>query len=170
MGSIDELAAAKRPIGAPAQPRRYPRADRTGAARMKRRNRRPDCSYTIEEAASLLQVHRNTVRYWIKCGLPVFTDQRPHLIQGGDLVVFLKGRREANRQKCGPGQFFCLKCRRPQAPADGMVDYEPSTAARGTLVGICPACETLMYRFVSQARLAAIARHFNVQTTPSIWC
>jgi hypothetical protein len=80
---------------------------------MTRRNRRPDWrriktlrSYTIEEAATALRVHPNAVRYWIKkCALPVFTDQRPHLIQGGDLVSFLKGRREAKRQSCGPGQF-----------------------------------------------------------------
>jgi hypothetical protein len=86
---------------------------------MTRRNRRPDWrrikalrSYTIDEAATALRVHRNAVRYWIKrCALPVFTDQRPHLIQGGDLVSFLKGRREAKRRSCGPGQFFCLKCR-----------------------------------------------------------
>jgi hypothetical protein len=84
---------------------------------MTRRNRRPDWrriktlrSYTIDEAATALRVHRNAVRYWIKrCALPVFTDHRPHLIQGGDLVSFLKGRREAKRQSCGPGQFFCLK-------------------------------------------------------------
>jgi Helix-turn-helix domain len=138
---------------------------------MTRRNRRPDWrriktlrSYTIDEAATVLRVHRNAVRYWIKrCALPVFTDQRPHLIQGGDLVSFLKGRREAKRQSCGSGQFFCLKCRQPRIPAQGMVDYRPITASRGSLVGMCPICETLMHRFVSQPRLAAVLREFNVQ-------
>lgn len=138
---------------------------------MIRCNRRPDWrrvktlrSYTIDEAAVLLDVSRSTIRYWTnKCGLPVSTDKRPHLIQGGDLVTFLKGRREAKRQKCGSGQFFCLKCRKPQSPAGGMVDYHPLTAARGTLVGICPTCGTLMQRFVSRARLADMTRHFDLQ-------
>jgi excisionase family DNA binding protein len=97
---------------------------------MIRRNRRPDWrriktlrSYTIDEAASALQVHRNAVRYWIKkCALPVMTDRRPHLIHGAELVAFLKHQREARRRKCEPGQFFCLKCRQPQTPAAGMVD------------------------------------------------
>jgi hypothetical protein len=31
-------------------------------------------------------------------------------------------------------------------------------------VGMCPICETLMRRFVSQPRLAAVLREFNVQT------
>ena len=95
--------------------------------------------------------------------MPVFTDQRPHLIQGLDLVTFLKGLREASRRKCGPGQFFCLNCRQPQTPADGMVHYQPISPSRGALIGMCPACETLMRRFVSRARLAAVASEFNIQ-------
>jgi hypothetical protein len=138
---------------------------------MKRRNRRPDWrriktlrSYTIDEAASVLRVHRNAVRYWIKkSGLPAFDEQRPHLIQGGDLVGFLKARREARRRRCGPGQFFCLKCREPRTSAEGMVDYQPLTASRGAFVGMCPVCETMMHRFVSRARLAAVAKEFSVQ-------
>ena len=138
---------------------------------MIRRNRRPDWrrvktlrSYTIDEAAARLDVHRNAIRYWIKKGgLPVSNDRRPHLIQGGDLVAFLKGRRKAKRHRCGPGQFFCLKCRQPRPPAGSMVDYRPITDSRGTLVGMCPTCGTLMQRFVSLARLAEITRHFDLQ-------
>jgi len=138
---------------------------------MIRRNRRPDWrriktlrSYTIDEAANVLHVHRNAVRYWIKkCGLPALTDRRPHLIHGAELVAFLKHRREARRRKCESGQFFCLKCRKPQTPAAGMVDYEAISASRGALVGMCPVCETLMRRFVSQARLDAVARESRLQ-------
>ena len=65
---------------------------------MIRRNRKPNWrriktlrSYTIDEAAKALGVHRNTIRHWIKkSGLRAFTDQRPHLIQGGDLVACLQ--------------------------------------------------------------------------------
>jgi excisionase family DNA binding protein len=138
---------------------------------MIRRNRRPDWrriktlrSYTIDEAASALQVHRNAVRHWIKkCALPVMTDRRPHLIHGADLVAFLKHRREARRRKCEPGQLFCLKCRQPQTPAAGMVDYQPVSTARGILVGMCPLCEALMRSFVSPARLPALAAEFGLQ-------
>jgi excisionase family DNA binding protein len=136
-----------------------------------KRNRRPDWrriktlrSYTIEEVAARLDVHRNTIRSWIKkCRLPVSNDRRPHLIQGGDLVAFLKERRKAKRHRCGPGEFFCLKCRKPQPPAGGMVNYHPLSAVRGTLVGMCPTCGTLMQRFVSLARLAEITRYFDLQ-------
>ena len=140
---------------------------------MIRRNRRPDWrriktlrSYTVVEAATTLQVHRNAIRHWIKKGgLLASTDRRPHLIHGADLVAFLKERRAARLRRCGPGQFFCLKCRKPQPPAGNMVDYHPITASRGTLVGMCPACSTLMRRFTSRARLAVVAGHFDIQVT-----
>ena len=113
---------------------------------MIRRNRRPDWrriktlrSYTIDEAARALHVHRNAVRHWIRhCGLPAITDRRPHLIHGADLVAFLKARRAANRRRCAPGEFFCLKCRQPRRSAGGMVDYQAITPTRGVLVGLCP--------------------------------
>jgi transposase len=52
---------------------------------MTRRNRRPDRrrvkalrSYTIDEVARTLEVHRNTVCHWIKAGLPVIDDKPPN--------------------------------------------------------------------------------------------
>jgi excisionase family DNA binding protein len=137
---------------------------------MKRRNRRPDRrrikslrSYTFEEAARDLGVHRNTVRHWVKAGLPVIKDKRPYLIVGRDLAEFLTQRREARRQPCQPGQMYCLKCRRPQAPAARMADFVASSAALGALVGICPVCNHLMYRRVSVARLSEAAGALDVQ-------
>ena len=131
---------------------------------MVRRNCRPDWrrikslrSYSINGAATALGVHRNTVRHWIKeQGLPAFTEQRPHLVQGGDLVAFLKRQRRASRRPCGPGQMFCLKCRKPREPAEALTEYQPINSLRGILVGICPVCESLMRRFVSLPQLAAV--------------
>jgi len=34
-------------------------------------------NYSVEEAATLLGVHRNTVREWIRRGLPRIDDGRP---------------------------------------------------------------------------------------------
>ena len=137
---------------------------------MKRRNRRPDRrrikslrSYTFEEAARDLGVHRNTVRHWVKAGLPVINDKRPHLIIGGDLAEFLTRRREARRRPCQQGQMYCLKCRKPQDPAGRMADFVASSPTAGALVGICPTCSRLMYRRVSVARLSEAAGALDVQ-------
>ena len=77
---------------------------------MIRRNRKPNWrrietlrGYTIDEAAKALGVHRNTIRHWIKkSGLRAFTDQRPHLIQGGDLVACLQA--QARQASGGAGR------------------------------------------------------------------
>ena len=47
-------------------------------------------NYTVDEVANLFAVHRNTVRQWIKSGLPTTDSRRPLLILGRDLVAFLK--------------------------------------------------------------------------------
>lgn len=113
-------------------------------------------TYTVEEAARCVSVHRNTVREWIKRGLPTCDGRRPTLILGRDLVAFLRARRARNRQRCGPGEIYCVRCRMPTAPAEGMAEYRPTTSSLGSLIGICPRCHTLMYRRVSLARLAQV--------------
>jgi excisionase family DNA binding protein len=47
-------------------------------------------SYSIDEAARLLHAHKNTIRSWIKQGLPIIDRRRPTLIHGADLSAFLK--------------------------------------------------------------------------------
>jgi len=39
-------------------------------------------NYTVEEIAKLFGVHRNTVRQWVKQGLPTSDRKRPMLILG----------------------------------------------------------------------------------------
>jgi excisionase family DNA binding protein len=102
-------------------------------------------NYTITEAATLLGAHKHTVSRWIAAGLPTTDDKRPLLIHGGDLRAFMKVR-ASHKQTCRPGEFYCLRCRAPRRPAGEMVDYIPKTASRGLLRGICPTCETLIYR------------------------
>lgn len=136
-------------------------------------------NYTVEEIATLFGVHRNTVRAWVKRGLPTSDDRRPMLILGRDLVAFLQVQRAKNKRTCQPGEIYCVRCRAPKAPAGDMADYEALTEAQGNLVAICPDCETIVYRRVSLARLAQIRgklditfpqalRHIGESAQPSV--
>jgi len=122
-------------------------------------------SYTVDEIARLYGVHRNTVRDWIKRGLPTIDKQRPLLVQGGDLAEFLRGRRDAAKQPCAPGQMYCLRCRAPRQPAGARVLYRPLTPTQGALTGRCAACATRMFRRVSLAKLTAASGDLAVTTT-----
>ena len=113
-------------------------------------------SYTVEEAARLLGVHKNTVREWIKRGLPTLDDKRPKLILGKDLYAFLKARRTKNKRPCKPGEIYCVRCRVPKVPAENMVEYEPKTETLGNLFAICPDCGAGMNRRVSLAKLGQV--------------
>ena len=119
-------------------------------------------NYTVDEVAQLFDVHRNTVREWVKRGLPTSDGKRPMLILGRELVAFLTVRRAKNKRPCPPGEIYCVRCRAPRAPAGEMVDYVPLTATLGNLVAICAACETMMYRRVSLAKLESVRGNLDI--------
>lgn len=136
-------------------------------------------SYIVEEIASLFGVHRNTVREWIKRGLPTSDDRRPMLILGRHLVAFLCARRAKNKRICQAGEIYCVRCRAPTAPAGDMADYEAVTTTLGSLVAICSSCDAMMYRRVSLAKLEQVRGildirmpqalpHIDESTQPSV--
>jgi len=116
-------------------------------------------SYTVEEVAELFGTHKNTVRSWIKAGLPTVDSKRPTLILGRDLAAFLQARRASKKQRCQPGELYCVRCRAPRPPAGDMADCQPVTEKFGNLTALCPDCECLMNRRVSLAGL----RHVQVK-------
>ena len=109
--------------------------------------------YTTEEAARCCEVHRCTVRRWLKGGLANCDGERPHLIRGDMLRKFLQAKRVAAKRPCGPGQIYCVRCRDRKFPALRMADYKPRTDTWGDLVGLCPDCGCLIHRRINIARL-----------------
>ena len=119
-------------------------------------------NYTVEEVAGLFGVHKNTVREWVKHGLPINDDRRPMLILGRALSTFLQARRVKNRRPCQPGEIYCVRCRSPKIPAGDMAEYQALTPTLGNLIGICPGCESMMYQRVNLAKLALVRANLDV--------
>jgi hypothetical protein len=119
-------------------------------------------SYTVEEVARLFGTHKNTVRAWVKAGLPICDSKRPMLILGRDLAAFLRMRRTKNKRPCQPGEIYCVRCRAPKRPAGDMAEYQPITASLGNLIGICPDCEGMIFRRASLAKLAQIRGELDI--------
>jgi hypothetical protein len=114
-------------------------------------------SYKIDEIADLYGTHKNTVLNWIKQGLPTFDNKRPLMILGSDLNAFHAKRRVKNRHPCKPNEIYCMKCKIPKEPPAGMMEYQPVNAKTGNLIGICPVCQTLMYKRISNSKIQQLS-------------
>ena len=123
--------------------------------------------YSVEEAAAIWGIHKQTVRNWIKAGLRTIDDSRPTLIHGSDLRQFVKDKNSRSKRPCVINEIYCVKCRKPQQPAMSMVDYVPSSDDRGCLTGLCQSCESVINRFVSAAQLNVIKQKLDVTIRPS---
>jgi hypothetical protein len=119
-------------------------------------------SYTVEEIADLFGCHKNTVRIWVKAGLPTCDGKRPTLILGRDLAAFLQARRTKNKRTCRPGEIYCVRCRAPKSPLGDYADYLPITEKTGNLTAICPDCDSIMYRCVSLAKLEQVCGKLDI--------
>ena len=120
-------------------------------------------NYSVEEIARLLTSHKNTVRSWLKSGLCPIDGRRPTLVHGQELRRFLRLKRISGKQKCLPGQIYCVGCRLPKTPAGNMADYLPLTPTSGNLRGICPSCDSLIFRRVRYAELGVVAAGLDIQ-------
>jgi Helix-turn-helix domain len=122
-------------------------------------------NYTVEEIARLFGTHKNTVRAWVKAGLPTCDGKRPTLILGRELATYLQVRRTKNKRPCQPSEIYCVRCRAPKRPAGDMAEYQPITATLGNLIGICTDCEGIIYRRASKAKLPEIRGKLDITIT-----
>ena len=120
-------------------------------------------SYTVNELAILYCVHRNTVRNWMRVGLEPMDGAKPLLFLGRDVCCFLQKQRQARRQPCEPGTFYCLRCRAPRRPKDNC------TIGRHALRGIlnlqaeCDSCGATMFRRAAERSLSVTMPDVKVQ-------
>lgn len=119
-------------------------------------------NYTVEEIASLYKVHKNTVREWIKQGLPTLNEKRPMLILGVDIANFLQKQRQKNKHPCQSGEIYCIRCRQPKKPVGNIAQYQIITEILGNLTAICPDCELIINRKVSLAKIEDIQGSLNI--------
>ncbi|SFK45784.1 helix-turn-helix domain-containing protein [Methylocapsa palsarum] len=119
-------------------------------------------SYTADELAKRLGVHKNTIRNWARVGL-FFLPGRPILFHGGTVRAFIATRNAGRRAPCPPGTFYCFRCRDRRKPALGMIDFIDRLRGAGNLMAICETCGATMNRRARRDALAAIMPGLDVQ-------
>jgi hypothetical protein len=122
-------------------------------------------NYTVEDISRLFDLHKNTVRNWLREGLATVDDRRPMLVLGHELSRFLQARRQNAKQTCGPGRIYCVACHTPKVPALNMAEYVAAGPQVGNLRGICPDCERLIYRRVNLAKIETIRGDLEITFT-----
>jgi hypothetical protein len=120
-------------------------------------------TYSVQELAHRLGVHKNTIRNWQRAGLEPIDERRPVLFQGAAVRAFLTGRNAKRKRPCPPGTFYCFRCREPRPPALEMVDYLPVRMGSGNLCAICACCGTLMHRRVRRTEIGTAMPGCTVQ-------
>ena len=118
-----------------------------------RRRIRITRTYSVPEAAALLEVHVHTVRRWLKKGLASIDGQSPILIHGSELRRYLEVRANVRKQKCGPDEMYCLLCRAPRLPVLGSVHIADLNEKTVRLAGSCCSCGRTICRAGSASRL-----------------
>ena len=111
----------------------------------------------------LFRRHKNTVRNWLKVGLQPVDNRRPILILGRELSRFLHARREHARQRCRPGQLYCVRCRAPKLSGGGTGRLRADHIELWKFQGTAADCGTRMYRRVAWRKLTAVAGDLQVQ-------
>ena len=121
-------------------------------------------SYTVADLAARLGVHKNTVRLWQRQGLRPIDTIRPLLFQGATVREFLKTRLADRKRPCGPGTFYCFRCREPRPPARSLVEFLVLNGGRsGNLRALCGTCGTLIHRRALRSTIAAVMPGLAVQ-------
>jgi len=110
-------------------------------------------SYTIPEVVALFDLAECTPYQWIKKGLVADNSERPVLIRGADLREYVHTVNESYKCPCGPGLFYCLRCRSARSPAGNIVEYEAKTSSRGFVHGTCSVCGLGVYKAAHLASL-----------------
>lgn len=118
--------------------------------------------YGYDEAGDALGVTPHTVRSWRPLGLEVMAATIPHYILGAELIRYIEDKHAKQSVKMALDQMYCLKCKAPRKPLWEMVDYIPSSDARGRLVGLCEACEGGLQRFVGKDDLGRFGRIYEI--------
>ena len=123
-------------------------------------------NYTVEEVARLFGTHKNTVRAWVKSGLPTCDSKRPMLILGRDLRAYLQARRTRRTSgHASPAKSTACDAARQSGPPGTWRSTSRSRRSSGNLEGICPDCGGMMYRRASKAKLPEIRAKLDITFT-----
>ena len=105
--------------------------------------------YSVSEIASMLDITKATVRRWIGLGLSCIDDQKPTLVHGAELKLWLEMKKQNRKFKCASNEMFCFKCRQPRPAMPGSVVVVQTNRKMSMIKAICIQCGIRMNKSAS---------------------
>lgn len=125
-------------------------------------------TYTVREAAKLLEVHYSTVRRWLKVdGLKKLDDQKPTIIAGSELVRFGASRKTI-KYPCRLTEAFCFRCREPRKAALAACEITSVSGTGCNIRLLCETCATVMHKVVPWRKMHLLASEYVVSASLDI--
>ena len=128
------------------------------------RRLRSALTYTVPELARVCDVTDATVRTWLAQGMTALTTQRPTLITGEAAKAFLIARRAKKKQPTAPNELFCMSCKVPRKPFEGMVDLIEPPGQAPRIQGFCGVCEAVCSLMVKRADIPDLHKIFVISS------
>lgn len=102
-------------------------------------------SYDIEELCDLLSVHSQTIRDWIRNGLPINKGSGVTLVYGNDLKNFLGNLNKSQKRPTNFDQMLCMSCKDAKDPFRKQICLKHENKLLKAKA-ICRDCKKPMYR------------------------
>lgn|SRR3990167_3989006 len=119
-------------------------------------------SYTVDEIAQALGVHKATVRRWINLkGLSPIDTSKPTLVLGQVLIDFLKDG-STPKTKARFDEAHCFACRNHRRAGGRMAEVTSESNGSINVMMLCDVCGGAMFKRFSQRKLPMLATKFDL--------
>lgn len=118
--------------------------------------------YDLEEIATIMGIHVQTVRAWIKGeGLKIIDSKQPFLVYGLHLIEFIKKQNDKGKCKTPFDQIYCMSCKdaRPAFKNNIAIEQRPNGVCAKA---VCRTCKSKMNKTYKLGDFQKLKRTFNV--------
>ena len=107
------------------------------------------------------KLHPQSVRKWIKNGLKTIDGGKPALINGNDLIVFLRKQNTKNKCVTAFDELFCMTCKDARPVFQNKITVVQKTQLLA-VSGLCRTCRTKMFQNYKLADFQRLRKKFQV--------
>lgn len=121
-------------------------------------------AYDIDDVCSLfadLNLHKQTVRKWIKSGLATIDMGKPALIYGQDLIIYLKQNNSKNKCKTTFNGMFCMACQDARHVFQRRISVQQKTQFL-QVQAVCRECKGKMFKNYKLADFSILQKQFQL--------